>query len=71
MRFIPWSDRRLKRDVEELGIDHTGLMGVEWTYIWGGPRFRGYMADDVRRLYPDAAILQPNGFWAVDYARIG
>jgi len=71
MRFLPWSDRRLKKDVVELGIDHTGLMGTEWTYIWGGPRFRGYMADNVRELYPDAAVLMPNGYWAVDYARIG
>jgi len=71
MRFIPWSDRRLKKDVVELGVDNTGLMGVEWTYIWGGPRFRGYMADDVRRLYPAAVVRQPNGFDAVDYARIG
>jgi hypothetical protein len=71
MRFIPWSDRRLKKNIVELGIDRTGLMGVEWTYIWGGPRFRGYMAENVRELYPDAAILMPNGYWAVDYARIG
>ncbi len=71
MRFMPWSDRRLKKDVIELGIDSTGLMAVEWTYTFMPGRFRGYMADNVRQLYPDAAVLMPNGFWAVDYARIG
>lgn len=71
MRFMPWSDRRLKKDVVELGIDDTGLMAVEWTYTFMPGRFRGYMADNVRQLYPDAAVLMPNGFWAVDYARIG
>jgi hypothetical protein len=71
MRFVPWSDRRLKRDVIELGVDDTGLMAVEWTYVWGGPRYRGYMAENVRQLYPHAVIRMPNGFDAVDYARIG
>ena len=71
MRFLPWSDRRLKRDVVELGVDDTGLMQVEWTYIWGGLRYRGYMADDVKQLYPHAVVRMPNGFDAVDYARIG
>lgn len=71
MRFLPWSDRRLKKDVVELGIDETGLMVVEWTYTFMPGRFRGYMADNVRELYPDAAVLMPNGYWAVNYGKIG
>jgi hypothetical protein len=70
LQFIPWSDRRLKRDVIELGVDDTGLMAVEWTYIFAPGRYRGYMADNVRQLYPHAVIRMPNGFDAVDYARI-
>jgi hypothetical protein len=71
MRFLPWSDVRLKTDVVPLGRDDNGLMAYEWTYIFAPGRYRGYMADDVKRLYPHAVVTQPNGFDAVDYARIG
>lgn len=72
MRFIPWSDRRLKKNIVELGTDNTGLMVYRFNYIWDDPAtYVGYMADDVREIYPDAVVRQPNGFDAVDYARIG
>ena len=72
MRFIPWSDRRLKKNIIELGTDETGLPVYSFSYIWDDPAtYVGYMADDVRQVYPDAVVRQPNGFDAVDYARIG
>ena len=72
MRFLPWSDARLKRDVVETGErGPLGLPVMEWTYIWGGPRHRGYMAHDVRKVMPAAVVRRPNGFDAVDYAMIG
>jgi hypothetical protein len=71
MRFVPWSDRRLKKDIVPLGIHDSGLMAYEWTYTFGPGRYRGFIADEVARLYPHAVIRMPNGFDAVDYARIG
>lgn len=69
MRF--WSDVRLKTDIVPLGRDDNGLMGYEWTYTFAPGRYRGYLAHEVRALYPDAVVMQPNGFDAVDYARVG
>lgn len=72
MRFIPWSDRRLKKNIVALGADHNGLTVYRFNYIWDDPAtYVGYMADEVRPLFPDAVVRQPNGFDAVDYARIG
>lgn len=72
LRFIPWSDRRLKKNVVELGTDDKGLPVYSWNYKWDDPAtYVGYMADDVRKVYPEAVVRQPNGFDAVDYARIG
>lgn len=71
MRFIPWSDRRLKKDIVPLGVHESGLMAYEWTYTFAPGRYRGFIADEVARLYPHAVIRMPNGFDAVDYARIG
>lgn len=68
---LRWSDVRLKTDIEPLGQDDNGLMGYEWTYTFAPGRYRGYLAHEVKALYPDAVVMQPNGFYAVDYARVG
>jgi hypothetical protein len=47
-------------------------MVYRFNYIWDDPAtYVGYMADDVRKVYPEAVVRQPSGFDAVDYARIG
>lgn len=72
MRFIPWSDRRLKKNIVALGADDTGLMVYRFNYIWDDPAtYVGYMADNVAEMYPGAVVRQANGFDAVDYGRIG
>jgi len=71
MRFLPWSDVRLKTDIVPLGKDDNGLMAYEWTYIFAPGRYCGYLAHEVKALYPAAVVRQANGFDAVDYERIG
>lgn len=62
-----YSDRRLKRDVVATGERTPGGIPVyEWTYIWGGPRVRGVMADDV----PHARWRGADGFYRVDYTKV-
>lgn len=62
-----YSDRRLKTNVVATGQTTPGGVPVyEWTYIWGGPRFRGVMADDV----PHARHRDARGFWRVDYSKV-
>lgn len=63
------SDRRLKSNIVKL---HDRPDGLGWyEYDIGGERQQGVMADEVRKVYPDAVQTTANGFDIVDYARIG
>ena len=64
------SDVRLKTDIEATGeTGPKGLPEYEWTYVWGGPRFRGYMAQDVLHTHPQA-VHEIGGYLALNYAEI-
>lgn len=70
MKLLPWSDARLKTDIVRTGnIGPKGLGEVEWTYIWGGPRHRGYIAQEVLQTHPHA-VHEIGGYLAIDYAEI-
>jgi hypothetical protein len=62
------SDRRVKTDIELLGVN-KGLGVYRFRYIAGGPPQIGYMADEVKALYPHAVITE-SGIDRVDYGRI-
>lgn len=64
------SDRRLKRDIVQIGTRPDGLAVYEFEYVWGGGRRTGLMAQEVRELYPDAVVEMAGGFLAVDYRRV-
>lgn len=67
MKYWP-SDRRLKENVVEVGVDPaTQLRLYEFSYIGDDRRFRGVMADEVERLYPEAVTDTDLGFKAVCY----
>lgn len=65
------SDRRLKRDVKRVGETSQGIPVYEFRYIWDSHevRHKGVMADEVRKIMPDA-VVPINGFDHVDYSRI-
>jgi len=68
------SDPRLKTGVVPVGRDErTGLGLYEFAYIGAtdGKRYRGVMADEVERKYPDAVSHDDLGFASVDYGRLG
>lgn len=68
---IAASDRRLKRAIEKVGAFADGLGIYEWTYIWGGGRQRGVMADEVEKLRPWALGPKIMGEYAtVNYAAL-
>ena len=68
-----FSDRRLKTNIERVGVDgRTGLNIYEYEFKNGdGTRWRGVMADEVREKYPHAVMRMENGFDAVDYSALG
>lgn len=66
--MLMMSDRRLKRDIVALGV--LGDLPVyAWTYVWGGARHIGVMAQDMLRLRP-AAVVRVGDYLAVDYGAL-
>lgn len=62
------SDRRLKTEVERVGV-WKGFPLYVFRYVWGGPKRLGVMAQDVLRVKPEAVV--PMGdFLAVDYGAL-
>ena len=67
------SDRRIKENIEEVGVDQrTALTLYEFNYKGDvNRRFRGVMADEVELSYPDAVYDTDLGFMAVHYDMLG
>ncbi len=62
------SDRRLKTNIQEIGMMANGLKLYSFDYVWGESS-TGLMADEVADLMPEAVSEGPGGFLMVDYAR--
>tara|TARA_R110000787_G_C13433820_1_gene445761 strand:+ start:139 stop:1248 length:1110 start_codon:yes stop_codon:yes gene_type:complete len=63
-----WSDRRLKTNIVKIG-ERSGLNLYEYNYIWGGDKQTGFMADEVKIVYPEA-VARIGEFDAVNYGAI-
>lgn len=71
---LPFSDRRLKRDIKEIGISRDrGIPIYRYRYIWDEPGTLrvGVMADDMARIDPSAVRTGASGFARVDYNKVG
>jgi hypothetical protein len=65
------SDRRLKTDIEAIGPLKDGVNFYRYRYHMDAPgtvRY-GLMADEVKRVQPDAVVRTPSGYDAVNYDR--
>lgn len=69
MTFLP-SDVRLKEHIIPSGIDNGHKM-YEFNYIGNPQRYRGVMAQDILETHPEAVIEGDDGFYKVDYAKLG
>jgi hypothetical protein len=67
------SDIRVKENIEQVGVHfRTGLPVYEFNYIHiPDKRFRGVMAQDVEKVYPDAVEETHDGIKMVNYAMLG
>ena len=67
------SDRRLKQNIESVGVDSaTGLNIYDFEYKTDpSRRYRGVMADEVEVGYPEAVIYGDDGFAKVHYGLLG
>lgn len=64
------SDMRLKDNIIPLGW-YGGFPVYEFNYIDQTDRFIGVMAQDVLMRMPEAVIMEDDGFYAVDYRKLG
>ena len=65
------SDARLKTDIERVGTTVYGLPLYHFRYKTGEDRFEGVMAQDVLGVMPDAVATGENGFYRVNYRKLG
>lgn len=65
------SDRRMKEDIEEVGTYENGLPKYEFRYKGQPQKWRGVMADDVEKVFPDAVMTTLDGYKAVSYSMLG
>ena len=67
------SDRRLKRDVTLLATLANGLKIYSFRYKWSEDLYVGVMAQDLpaNRAWRSAVVTRADGFYAVDYAKLG
>lgn len=63
------SDRRLKAGIRKIGEAINGLGIYTYRYLFGTKERVGFMADEVRELFPDA-IHSQNGYMSVDYGKV-
>lgn len=64
-----FSDRSLKENIVNIGQEN-GHNVYEFNYINDDKKYIGVMADEVEKTNPDA-VMEIDGFKAVDYAKIG
>jgi hypothetical protein len=62
------SDRRLKSDIKRVGATTHGLPLYE--YMIFGQRQRGVMADEVKKVMPEAVVRHPSGYDMVNYTML-
>jgi hypothetical protein len=65
------SDVRLKTDIEQVGMTVYGLPLYHFRYKTGPERFEGVMAQDVLEVMPNAVVTGDDGFYRVNYGRLG
>lgn len=71
--LIPWSDERLKDDIEQVGELPTGEGIYDFHYKWEDddePLHTGVMAQEIEERYPEAVVHDPSGYRKVDYRRL-
>lgn len=64
------SDARLKENVTPITV-RNGHTIWQWNYKGDDARFEGVMAQEVLERDPEAVVVDYDGFYAVDYAKIG
>lgn len=65
------SDIRLKTDIVLIGKAENGLPLYTFRYLGDTAIYQGVMAQDVLKFMPEAVVVMPNGYMAVNYEMLG
>jgi len=65
------SDLRLKKKVTRVGTHSSGCGIFRFNYLWSDTTYVGAIAQDVLEHAPDAVVVGPGNFLAVDYGALG
>jgi hypothetical protein len=65
------SDIRLKLDIAQVGQLENGIKLYKFRYIWSEQVYVGVMAQQVAAIKPEAVVMEPNGYLAVYYDKLG
>jgi hypothetical protein len=65
------SDIRAKRDIASVAVLPSGLHLYRFRYRWSDQEYVGVMAQEVRRVRPDAVSVGADGYLRVNYSRLG
>ena len=68
---LPASDVRLKEDVRRVGTTAHDLPLYTFKYRGQSGTYEGVMAQDVLAVRPDAVVEAADGFYRVNYAKLG
>ena len=63
------SDIRLKKNINKIGT-YKGLDVIEFEYLWGSEKNIGLIAQQVRKVKPEAVGKLPNGYLYINYALV-
>ena len=68
---LVYSDARQKRDLQQLDILANGIKLYRYRYRWSATEYVGVLAQEVAALVPEAVSMDAQGFFLVDYRRLG
>ena len=67
---MAFSDRRLKTNIQKLG-QKNGFNWYRFSYLGSDLVHEGVMADEIKKIKPEAVVRHQNGYDMVNYAMLG
>jgi len=64
-----FSDRRLKKNIVKMDEYIKGINWYTFEYIWDSEKHIGFMADEVKKVFPEAVVTK-DGYDTVDYGYV-
>jgi|SRR5271166_1098829 len=68
---LVYSDARLKRELLPVDTLANGIRLYRYRYRWSATEYVGVLAQEVAAIAPEAVSTDADGFFLVDYRRLG